>query len=114
MSRRAKDHSVDATTTSEILGDERAAAIDATLADLAARVAGLEEQVRSAFTTIASYVRIAEDATTFARDEARADTERTRQLLIELMEQLRTECFARQAELADTMAALLDTLSVAG
>jgi hypothetical protein len=104
MSRRAKDHSVDATTTSEILGDERAAAIDA----------GLEEQVRSAFTTIASYVRIAEDATTFARDEARADTERTRQLLIELMEQLRTECFARQAELADTMAALLDTLSVAG
>jgi hypothetical protein len=111
MSRRAKEHSVN-TTTAEILGDERAAAIDATLADLTARVAGLEEQVRSAFTTMASYVRIADDATTFARDEARADTERTRQLLIELMEQLRTECFTRQAELAGTMADLLDAVAI--
>jgi hypothetical protein len=138
-----------------ILGDEKAAATHASLAQLHLKVAALEEQMRSQFTAVAAYASIAQEQVEFTRNEARADLDRTRQTLIELVEQVRHEagpaprtrvpgappgplappivtapspslaarlgeleqaimqCFDRQRELAETVAAVLDIVSAA-
>ena len=74
-----------------ILGDEKAAATHASLAQLHLKVAALEEQMRSQFTAVAAYASIAQEQVEFTRNEARADLDRTRQTLIELVEQVRHE-----------------------
>ena len=136
-----------------ILGDEKAAATHASLAQLHLKVAALEEQMRSQFTAVAAYASIAQEQVEFTRNEARADLDRTRHTLIELVEQVRHEasaaprtrvpgappgplappivtapspslaarlgeleqaimqCFDRQRELAETVAAVLDIVS---
>ena len=136
-----------------ILGDETGAATQASLAQLHLKVAALEEQMRSQFTAVAAYASIAQEQVEFTRNEARADLDRTRQTLIELVEQVRHEagtvprirvpgappgplappivtapspslaarlgeleqaimqCFDRQRELAETVAAVLDIVS---
>ena len=138
-----------------ILGDESAAATHASLAQLHLKVTALEEQMRSQFTAVAAYASIAQEQVEFTRNEARADLDRTRQTLIELVEQVRHEsstaprtrvpgappgplappivtapspslaarlgdleqaimqCFDRQRELAETVAAVLDIVSAA-
>ncbi len=138
-----------------ILGDEQAADIKASLAKLQLQVATLEEQVRSQYIAAAAYASIAQEQAEFTRNEARADLDRTRQTLIELVEQVRsevgaahmthvtgappgplapppftapspalaarlgeleqaiTQCFDRQRELAETVAAVLDVVSAA-
>jgi predicted amino acid-binding ACT domain protein len=138
-----------------ILGDEKAADIQASLAQLRLKVAALEEQVRSQYTSVAAYASIAQEQVEFTRNEARADLDRTRQTLIELVEQVHHEasanpqtrvpgappgplappvvtapspalaarlgeleqaimqCFDRQRELAETVAAVLDIVSAA-
>jgi len=138
-----------------ILGDENAAATHASLAQLHLKVTALEEQMRSQFTAVAAYASIAQEQVEFTRNEARADLDRTRQTLIELVEQVRHEssaaprtrvpgappgplappivtapspslaarlgdleqaimqCFDRQRELAETVAAVLDIVSAA-
>ena len=77
-----------------ILGDEQAAAIQASLAQLHLKVAALEEQMRSQYTSVAAYASIAHEQVEFTRNEARADLDRTRQTLIELVEQVRREASA--------------------
>jgi hypothetical protein len=136
-----------------ILGDEAGAATHAELAQLHLKVAALEEQMRSQFTSVATYAAIASEQVDFARSEARADLDRTRDTLVGLMEQLRSEVlhpraaralpgptgvplptttadhdgrvlqrladveqavqrlFDRQRELAETVAAVFDTLT---
>jgi predicted amino acid-binding ACT domain protein len=136
-----------------ILGDEEGAAIRASLAQLHLKVTALEDQMRSQYTSLAAYASIAQEQVEFTRDEARADLDRTRQTLIELVEQVRMEasavprtrvpgappgplappivtapspalaarlgefeqaimqCFDRQRELAETLAAVLDIVS---
>ncbi len=136
-----------------ILGDEEGAAIKASLAQLQLKVAALEDQMRSQYTSLAAYASIAQEQIEFTRNEARADLDRTRQTLIELVEQVRQEasaaprirvpgappgplappivtapspalaarlgefeqaimqCFDRQRELAETLAAVLDIVS---
>ena len=74
-----------------ILGDERAADTRASLAQLNLRVAALEEQVRSQFTSVAAYASIAQEQIEFTRSEACADLDRTRQALIDLVEQVHHE-----------------------
>jgi predicted amino acid-binding ACT domain protein len=140
-----------------IMGDERAADIQSSLAQLQLKVTALEEQMRSQYTSVAAYASIAHEQVEFTRDEARADLDRTRQTLLDLVEQVRreaspaprirtpgtppgplappvaahpmtapgpplatrlgeleqaiTQCFDRQRELAETMAAVLDIVT---
>lgn len=132
-----------------ILGDEAIAELLLTIEQLQAEVAELRSRVDSQFTTIAAHAEIARQQAEFARNEARSDLDRSRETLIGLIEQVRTDgdasvhipgnapgasigaanerldtversltqvadsverCLARQNELADTMAAFLDTV----
>ncbi len=61
----------------------------ADLDQLATAVTDLAGQLHAQFTTIAAHAEIAREQSEFARDEARADLERTRDSLIELVEQAR-------------------------
>ena len=72
-----------------VFGDEDAAAMRAELVELRAMVAELSSQVQSQFTTIAAHAEIARQQADFIRDEARADLDRTRDTLIELLDQVR-------------------------
>ena len=74
-----------------IFGDEEAARLRAELDELRATVAELTERVHSQFTTIAAHAEIARTQAEQARAEARADLERTRDTVIGLIEQVRTE-----------------------
>ena len=154
MSRRSKrTDQYDAATA--IFGDEQAAAFATRLDELAHQVLALEEQVRSQFTSVATYAAIASEQVELARGEAKAGLDRTRDTLVGLMEQLRNEVlhprvraglpgptgspvvmhqadqdgrvlqrlgdveqaverlFERQRELAETVAAVFDTLTAA-
>lgn len=93
MFRRSDNTSSNAETVA-ILGDEQAAALHSMVEALAAQVVALEEQVRSQYTSMAAYVSIAKEQIEFARNEARADLDRTRSTLIELVEQVRAESTA--------------------
>ena len=73
----------------EIFGDEAVAAMRAELDQLAANVSDLAGQLHAQFTTIAAHAEIAREQSEFVREEARADLERTRATLIELIEQMR-------------------------
>ena len=61
------------------------------MARLHLQVAALEEQIRSQYTSVAAYASIAQEQVEFTRNEARADLDRTRQTLIDLVEQVRRE-----------------------
>jgi hypothetical protein len=154
MSRRSRAPQSAADAGTAIFGDELAAELASRLDVLAQQVLALEDQVRSQFTSVATYAAIASEQVEFARNEAHADVERTRELLIGLMEQLRNEvyhagtravaapgsrtlptpvavasdqgrvlerlddvergleiCFERQRELAETVAAVFDTIT---
>lgn len=73
----------------EIFGDEDVAAMRAEVEELATAVGDLSAQLHAQFTTIAAHAEIAREQSEFARDEARADLERTRTTLIGLIEQVR-------------------------
>jgi transposase len=90
MTRRSK-RSADFDAATSIFGDEQAAAFATQLQTLAEQVAALEDQMRSQFTSVATYAAIASEQVEFARNEARADLDRTRDTLVRLMEQLRNE-----------------------
>lgn len=144
MGRRKHDHVSD----HAFFGDEDAAQLRAELDELRTELRSLTERVQAQFTTIAAHAEISRQQIEFARDEARADLDRSRDTLIGLIEQLRGEragyhvagtapgpskaatnerferseqriadlaetverCFSRQNQLADTMAAFLDTV----
>jgi hypothetical protein len=134
-----------------IFGDEDAAQLHAEVASLRELVADLADRVHAQFTTISAHAEIARQQVEFTRTEARADLERTREVVLGLIDQTRRDfaadagvhipgtppgpsvavyaerldridarldavagavdrCFDRQRELADTMAALLDTV----
>lgn len=135
----------------DIFGDEEAAQIRHELDELRTEVRELTSRLHAQFTTIAAHAEIAREQAELARAEARADLDRTRDTLIELIETVRIEaanagsyhvpgsrpgmsadvtaeriaaveqaittteetverCFARQNELADTVAAFIDTM----
>jgi hypothetical protein len=133
----------------QVFGDEELAALRAEVVGLRELVADLADRVHAQFTTISAHAEIARQQVEFTRDEARADLERTREMVFGLIDQTRREfsrdvhvagtrpgpsvaayaerldgidgrldalaiavdrCFDRQRELADTMAALLDTV----
>ena len=74
-----------------ILGDEAIAELLATVESLRSEVTQLKDRVDSQFTTIAAHAEIARQQADLARGEARADLERTRETLIGLIEQVRSE-----------------------
>ena len=134
-----------------IFGDEEAAQLRRDLDVMRSEMRELTVQLHAQFTTIAAHAEIARGQAEMARAEARADLERTRSTLLELIETVRVEaanaggyhvpgsrpgasaevsverlaavegavaaaaasvdrCFVRQNELADTMAAFIDTM----
>jgi hypothetical protein len=153
MSRRSRQPQSTDDAGAAFFGDELAAELANRLTELAQQVLALEDQVRSQFTSVATYAAIASEQFEFARHEARADLDRTRDMLIGLVEQLRTEvggrarlsslpgpslvptstavsadhdrvvrrlddveraldaCFERQRDLAETVAAVFDTIT---
>ena len=74
-----------------ILGDEGVAELLSTIEQLRAEVGELRDRVDSQFTTIAAHAEIARQQAEFARGEARADLDRSRDTLIGLIEQVRSE-----------------------
>lgn len=74
-----------------IFGDEEAAQLRRELDDLRTEVRELAGQLHAQFTTIAAHAEIAREQSELARGEARADLERTRETLIELIETVRVE-----------------------
>jgi hypothetical protein len=74
-----------------IFGDEEAARLRADLTELRDLVANLTERVHAQFTTISAHAEIAREQFEFAREEAHAELERTREMLIELIERARFE-----------------------
>ncbi len=74
-----------------ILGDEAVAELLTTIEQLRAEVGELRDRVDSQFTTIAAHAEIARQQAEFARGEARADLDRSRDTLIGLIEQVRSE-----------------------
>jgi phage shock protein A len=74
---------------SEFLPDEEVQEAQATTANILGRLDVLEEQLRSQFTSMATYAQIAQQAVENARAEARADLDRERGVLLGLIEQVR-------------------------
>ena len=131
-----------------IFGNEAAAGLLTEIEQLRGVVAEVKARVDAQFTTTAAHAEISRQQIEFARNEGRADLDRTRETLIGLIEQVRAEgsnirvpgappgasasavgdridgieqriaelattverCFTRQNELADTMAAFIDTV----
>ena len=75
----------------EIFGDEEAAKLQAEVIELRQMVLDLSAQVHAQFTTISAHAEIAREQVELARGEARADLERTRELLIRLVERTRED-----------------------
>jgi hypothetical protein len=101
MARRSRHEQSQADAGTVILGDEQAADLANRLGALAQQVVALEDQMRSQFTSVATYAAIATEQVEFARSESRADLDRTRDMLIGLMEQLRNEIGHRSVRGAD-------------
>jgi hypothetical protein len=74
-----------------IFGDEEAAKLQAEVTALRELVADLTERVHAQFTTISAHAEIARQHVEFAREEAHADVERTREMLIGLIERARVD-----------------------
>lgn len=74
-----------------ILGDEAVADLLSKFDQLQHEVTQLRDRVDSQFTTIAAHAEIAREQAEFARAEARSDLDRTRDTLIELIEQARAD-----------------------
>jgi hypothetical protein len=79
-----------------ILGDEAAAELKSEVESMRLMINDLTRQVHAQFTTISAHAEIARQQAEFAREEARADLERTRSLVIELVERTRRELLAQE------------------
>ncbi len=74
-----------------IFGDEEAARLRSDLTELRDLLGNLTERVHAQFTTISAHAEIAREQFEFARQEAHAELERTREMLIDLIEVVRSE-----------------------
>ena len=74
-----------------IFGDEEAAKLRSDVTELRDLVENLTERVHAQFTTISAHAEIARQQFEFAREEAHAELERTREMLIDLIERARSE-----------------------
>jgi hypothetical protein len=70
----------------------------AAAADVCGRLAMVEEQLRSQFTSMAAYAQISQQAVETARAESRADLDREKATLVNLIERVREEGGAPSAQ----------------
>ena len=82
---------LDGPTIEDFFGDESAAAEVVRVDELHHRVAQVESQINSQFTSLATYAQIAQEQIELARAEAKASTERSEQRLTELIERERAD-----------------------
>lgn len=82
------------TSPSDFFGNEEAAAHIAEVDELDERIALVETQVASQFTSLATYSKIAQEQTELVRAEARHDTERSTERVIALVDQERADRLA--------------------
>ncbi len=78
-------------TVDQFFGDEDAAAEAHRVDELGQRLAHVEGQLHSQFTSMAAYAQIAQEQVEMARAEAKAATERTEHRLIDLIERERKD-----------------------
>ncbi|MCU1394678.1 MAG: hypothetical protein JWM34_3106 [Ilumatobacteraceae bacterium] len=88
--RRKSDMWEDFSTGPFLPGEGEQAASDAA-ADVRERLAMVEEQLRSQFTSMAAYAQISQQAIETARAESRADLDREKATVISLVERVREE-----------------------
>jgi hypothetical protein len=81
----------DAATTMGFLPDEQSESNQVAITDLRTRVTRLEQQTQALYTSMASYATIAERNTEIARQEARADLDRSQSTVIGLIEKVRRD-----------------------
>jgi hypothetical protein len=74
-----------------IFGDEEAAEMRAELSTVVGRLDDLTGRVNAQFTSMSAYAEISREQMSEVREEARADMERSRELLIGLIDRLRDE-----------------------
>jgi rubrerythrin len=80
-----------ATLGEEFFGDEAAATNTIHVNELRDRVAQVESQIASQFTSLATYAQIAQEQVELARSEAKASTERSEQRVTSLIERERAD-----------------------
>lgn len=78
-------------TPGEFLPGEVEQAAKDSANDVRERLATVEEQLRSQFTSMATYAQIAQQAVELARAEARADLDREKATIVSLVERVREE-----------------------
>ncbi len=88
--RRKSDMWQDFSGESFLPGEGEQAAT-AAAADVRDRLAMVEEQLKSQFTSMAAYAQISQQAIDTARAEARADLDREKATIVSLVEQVREE-----------------------
>jgi hypothetical protein len=81
----------DAAPAMGFLPDEQSENNQVAITDLRGRVTRLEQQTQALYTSMASYATIAERNTELARQEARADLDRSQSTVIGLVEKVRRD-----------------------
>ena len=82
---------LDTSALDEFFGDEAAAENTVEIHDLRDRVEQVESQIRSQFTSLATYAQIAQEQIELARSESRAAVERSEQRATSLIERERAD-----------------------
>lgn len=86
-------------------------AAKAAAADVRERLAMVEEQLRSQFTSMAAYAQISQQAVETARAESRADLDREKNTIITLVERVREECLGDAIRQVPTAVAASPTIA---
>ncbi|MCU1388758.1 MAG: hypothetical protein JWL72_2096 [Ilumatobacteraceae bacterium] len=89
--RRKSDMWQDFSNSGSFLPGEGEQATAAAAADVRERLAMVEEQLRSQFTSMAAYAQISQQAIETARAESRADLDREKATIVSLVERVRDE-----------------------
>ena len=89
--RRKSDMWQEYTDGGSFLPGEGEQAARAAAADVRERLTMVEEQLRSQFTSMAAYAQISQQAVETARAESRADLDREKATLVNLIEKVRDE-----------------------
>ena len=111
--RRKSDMWQEFTDGGTFLPGEGEQAARAAAADVRERLSMVEEQLRSQFTSMAAYAQISQQAVETARAESRADLDREKTTLVNLIEKVRDENGANTPAQADASATARDDTTAA-
>ena len=81
----------------------------AQLAAVVSRVDELNERVNAQFTSISAHAEISREQMSEVREEARADMERSRQMLLDLIDRLRDERYDDETDIDEHVSAVSTT-----